>query len=193
VAIRQGEARQDNISQLSSMKKYLFALLLLVFFSKSWGQQLKKYAIGGSGCFAYFYCDPGPFEEKYSEDSSIVYTAQCTASDSTTYGIICVKLTSPIPDLSIAENLLVSYLDYLKKAFEIVSFAGYGRGHRLKGREDTRGIIDYWKDEAKSNWKVKGWTDGKIISVLFANGKNELPETKVNIFLDGMLLKDMVK
>jgi hypothetical protein len=168
------------------MKKYLVVLLLLNFCSGSSGQSIKKYEIGSTGYFAYFYCDPGPFEERYSEDSSIVYTAQCT-SDSTTYGVIFVKLTSPISDLSAAENLLVSYLDYLKKTFNISSFAGYGKGHRLRGREDTRGIIDYWKDEARNDWKIKGWTDGKIISVLFARGKKQLPETKVNVFLDGIL------
>jgi hypothetical protein len=169
------------------MKNYLVVFLLLSFYSKSSAQSIKKYEIGSTGYFAYFYCDPGPFEERYSEDSSIVYTAQCM-SDSITYGVICVKLTRPISDLSAAENLLVSYLDYLKKAFNISSFAGYGKGHRLRGREDTKGIIDYWKDEAKNNWKIKGWTDGNVISVLFASGRNALPETKVNVFLDGFVL-----
>jgi hypothetical protein len=47
-------------------------------------------------------------------------------------------------------------------------------------------VIDYWTVR-KNNWKVKGWTDGKFIAVLYAIPK-ELPESKVNVFLDGLQL-----
>ena len=73
---------------------------------------------------------------------------------------------------------------------KITKSAGYGKGHRLKDNENTRGVIDYWEDNDKNNWKVKGWTDGKFICVLYAYSSKELPEQKVNVFLDGFRLPE---
>lgn len=172
------------------MKKLTLLLLLLACLGTSFTQSLKKYAIGASGCQAYFYCDPGTFEMTYSEDSSKVYSAECT-NDGTGYGVVCVKLSEALTDLTAAEDLLVTYLDYLKTNFKITSSAGYGKGHRLKDREDTRGIIDYWTDKEKDNWKIKGWTDGKFIAVLYAYNKKDIPEAKVNVFLESFRLPGM--
>jgi hypothetical protein len=172
------------------MKKWPFLLLLLVFFTGSFGQSLRKYAINETGCAVYLFCDPGTFGMSYSDDSSKVYTGTCI-TDNTSYGIICVKLKQAVPAMTDAEELLVSYLDYLKTSYKITSSAGYGKGHRLKDREDTRGIIDYWKDDEKNNWKIKGWTDGKFIAVLYTYSQTELNESKVNVFLDSFRLPGM--
>jgi hypothetical protein len=173
------------------MKKVLLPLLLACSLL-SFSQSLKKYAIGKTGCSAYFYCDPGTFELSYSPDSSKVYTGECD-NDGISYGVICIKMAAAIDNINDAEEVLISYLDYLKISFKISSSAGYGKGHRLKEREDTRGIIDYWIDDKKDNWKIKGWTDGKCIAVMYAYGKKqkELPETKLNVFLDSFRLPGM--
>ncbi|MBL7743610.1 MAG: hypothetical protein JNN00_09090 [Chitinophagaceae bacterium] len=174
------------------MKKLpsIFALLLLL--NTSFSQSIKKYPIGSTGCSAYFFCEPSKRDVNYSEDSSAITTQECL-NDGIHYGIICVQLKVAITSLSDAEDMMIAYLDYLKTTFKIRSATGYGKGHRLKGREDTRGIIDYWMDETKDNWKVKSWTDGKFIGVLYAYGtdQKELPETKVNVFLDSFRLPGM--
>lgn len=174
------------------MKKCIFLLLSISCFGCSFAQSVKKYSIGNSGCSVYSFCDPGTFNESYSEDSARVYTSECVHEE-TNYGLICIKLTAPVTDLEVAEKIVVSYLDYLKTAFKISSSVGYGKGHRLKEREDTRGVTDYWTDEEKNNWKIKGWTNGTYIAVLFAYTKKELPETKVNVFLDGLLFEGMTR
>jgi hypothetical protein len=173
--------------KIITMKKIMFLLLLQSCFIVSFSQSFKKYAIGESGCSIYLYCDPGKFEMTYSTDSSGVYTGECNNAE-IDYGVICVQLKEAVSDISGAEDLMVSYLDYLKTNFKITTTAGYGKGHRLRDREDTRGIIDYWTDAEKTNWKIKSWTDGKFIVVLYACSKKELPETKVNVFLDGLML-----
>jgi len=166
-------------------------LILAVVFAAMWGntngQSLKKYSVGQSGCSAYFFCDPGTFGLSKSPDSSDVYTGECVTDD-LTYGLICVKLKDKIKEMTESENTLIAYLDYLKNQLQITSSAGYGKGHRLKNSENTRGVIDYWTDKDKANWKVKGWTDGKYIAVLYATSAKELPEQRVNIFLDGLVL-----
>lgn len=172
------------------MKRLLLPVLLSICTLFCKAQALKKYPISNSGCSVYMLCDPGKFDEELSEDSSKVYTAECVKDD-IRYGIICAKLLHEVNDLSDAEEVTISYLDYLKLEFEIETAAGYGKGHQLNNNENTRGIIDYWKDNKNVNWKIKAWTDGKFICVLYANSKKELPEEKVNIFLDGLRLPGM--
>jgi hypothetical protein len=170
--------------------KRLFLLIFSTSILYCNAQSLKKYAIGNSGCSIYMLCNPLRFDEDYSQDSSKVYTAECV-NDEIHYGVICAKLLNPVNDLNAAEELVVAYLDYLKVDFDIVSSTGYGKGHRLNNNENTRGIIDYWKDKENANWKVKAWTDGKFIAVLYANSKKELPETKVDVFLNGLRFPGM--
>lgn len=165
------------------MNKTIFLLLAAFCLNTSFGQTLKKYPISNSGCSAYMYC-AAKFDMSKSQDSSLVYTGECAAGD-VTYGVICVKLLTPLTDLDMAESLLIAYADHLKGSFGINHVMGYGKGHHLNNNENTRGIMDYWEDNDKNNWKIKAWTDGKFIGFLYAYSLKELPETKINLFLDG--------
>lgn len=165
----------------------LFACLLVITDSQS--QSLKKYPVSNSGCHLYNYCE-SKFTLSYSEDSSKVYTGECTSGE-VTYGIICIKLLNTITDLLAAENLMISYVDYLKATFNITKAVGYGKGHRLNNNENTRGILDYWEDNEKDQWKIKAWTDGKFIGFMYAYSKKEIPDSKVNVFLESFRFPDM--
>jgi len=172
------------------MPRILFPLVFLLGVLHCPAQSLKKYAINNSGCQVYMFCDPLKFDEDYSQDSSKVYTAECV-KDEVSYGVICAQLLVPVEDLATAEDMTASYLDYLKTDFEITSAAGYGRGNSLNSDENTRGITDYWKDKENNNWKVKAWTNGKFIVVLYVTSKKELPEEKVNVFLNSLRFPGM--
>lgn len=152
-------------------------------------QSLKKYPISNSGCSFYTYCET-KFDQTKSPDSSLVYTGDCINNE-VTYGVICIKLLQPVSDLLMAEDLLIAYLDYLKGTLEIKKAAGYGKGHRLNNNENTRGIIDYWEDAEFNKWKIKAWTDGKFIGFMYGYSKKELPEQKMNVFLDGFRMPGM--
>lgn len=172
------------------MKRTALYLLPILLSVTAHAQVMKKYAISNSGCQAYFYCDPGGFGYSYSEDSSVVWTGECEQGE-VKYGCICVKLSQPTSDLQSAEDLLVSYLDYLKDMFEIEESTGYGKGHRLQNREDTRGIIDYWKDSDGNQWKIKAWSDGKFIGVLYTYSQKELNDSKTDLYLNGFRFQGM--
>jgi len=165
----------------------LFAFFL--FTAGAGAQGLKKYPVSNSGCYLYSYCE-SKYDVDYSEDSSKVFTGECVAGD-VTYGVICVKLLNAINDLGAAEELMVSYVDFLKTSFDIKKTAGYGRGHRLNNNENTRGILDYWEDGELDKWKIKAWTDGKYIGFMYAYSRKELPEAKVNVFLESFRLPGM--
>ena len=166
-------------------------ILALVFstacFSQNSGnaqshQLPRKYSISNSGCIVYTYCDT-KYKIEFSDDSSKVFSGECVAGD-ITYGIVCVKLLNPVTALNAAEDLMIIYVDYLKSNFEVTKSLGYGKGHRLNNDEGTRGIIDYWEDKEMDKWKVKAWTNGYYIAFLYTYSKKELPETRVNLFLD---------
>jgi len=171
------------------MKKTILLFLFTAIIAGTSAQSFKKYPIGTSGCSVYLFCGPA-FDEAYSEDSSKVYTGEC-AKDSVYYGTICVKLLNPVKDITQAEELVVAYLDFLKKSFSIEHAAGYGRGNRLNSNENTRGVIDYWQDKDKNNWKVKGWTDGKFIGIVYAYSIKELPEAKADVVLNSFRFPGM--
>lgn len=170
------------------MQRLFILTLLLLLTGLLPAQSLKKYPIGNSGCNFYSYCTI-PFTESKSADSSRIWSGECV-KDELHYGVICVKLLNPVAELPAAEDLLISYADYLKSSFQITSTMGYGRGHLLQQQENTRGIIDYWNDAEKNNWKIKAWTDGKFIGFLFVYSLKELPEQKINVFLDGFRLPE---
>lgn len=169
----------------------LAAMLLLAGFGVT-AQSLKKYPIEKTGCSVFMFCDPGKFELSMSPDSSKVYVAECT-HENVYYDVICVGMKESITKADEAEGVLVQYLDYLKSSFGITSAAGYGKGHRLRGNEQTRGVLDYWKDDKGNNIKVKGWTNGRFIAVAMAITEKEIPEPKVNAFLDGFVFPDEKK
>lgn len=170
------------------MKLFSLNLLLLLTFFSAQAQSIKKWPIKttdhNSNSAIYSFCELS-FSLSYSEDSSYVYTAECM-NDNITYGVIFVKLKEPVESLEVGEGLLISYLDYLKSNFSIVSATGYGKGHTLRNNENTTGVLDFWQDKEKNNWKIKAWTDKAHIGVLYAHAASELPQQKVDLFLNGL-------
>lgn len=159
----------------------LFALVLIALSSS--GQSLKRYHIADSGCSLGSYCAP-KYKTDFSEDSSTVYTGECT-SGNVTYGVICIKLLNQIDNLVMAEDMMMSYLEYLKLNFEIKKTAGFEKNLLLNDDRETRGVMEYWEDASGDKWKIKSWTEGKYIGFMYAYSTKPLPEDKVNAFLDG--------
>lgn len=169
------------------IKNLCLSISLLCISLASNAQRPTKLAIGQSGCHAYFLCNVSEFGSSFSEDSSVIYTGDCIGQDSINYGIICVKLKEQTNDLQQAEDVMIQYMDYLKKAYDISTAVGYGKGHTMASNPSARGVIDFWTDRYKREWKIKGWTDGKFIAVLYVVSlKGTLAySTKNELFLDG--------
>jgi hypothetical protein len=173
--------------------RFGLAFIFTGLFIATAGQALKKYPVGNTGCEVYFFCNPGVFSKEVSADSSEVYTGECKASDGLSYGLVCVALgvEARADDMRKAEDILQSYMDYLKARLNITYASGYRRDYRLRNNEHSRGILDYWRDKQNNNWKVKGWTDGKYMGVLYVVFKDEISEEKSDVFLDGFIIPEM--
>ena len=156
-------------------------LLILVHFAQAQtNNRFSKYAIGNSGCKAYFPQNPGKPDVSYSPDSAKIYTidVENTAWGKYNFGLIIADL--PHVDLKDNEEMmLMSYLDFLKTQFSIVEAAGYGKGHSLPSHPTARGVLDYWKDKTGDDWVVKGWVAEQTLVVMFIYGKPAFTNTNI--------------
>jgi len=178
----------------------LAGILLVSFFINmlAFGQgtftapRFTKTAIGNSGSFAYLpeTKTPQTFDMSYSPDSARLYTCDI-AFGNFNYSVIVVKLNDVILETNEdKENMIISYLDYLKKNFDIVQFAGYGKGHTLESNPQAIGMIDYWEDKDKQQWSVKAWADESTLGVMLVYGATEYPNaTTLGMFLNGFRFK----
>ncbi len=168
---------------------FVFLFLSILCNAQTSPSLFSKYPIGESTVQIYFPSQPDEVYVDYSPDSSMVYTTECT--DSSTgqdfqFGAIVVNLQDEIEE-ELQEDLLVSYMDYLKESFNIQSTAGYGKGHTLTTHESAKGIIDLWEDEDLQKWEVTGWIAENTIVVLFEYGPDEYPNKNViEIFMKGV-------
>lgn len=142
-------------------------------------------AIGNTGCTVQVFCFPGRFDTYDLEDGSTVYADDCE-KDGIVYGIYCVRLKKELSINGAAEDTAVVYLDFLKLDFGIVSAKGYEKGYRLRKNERTRGIADSWEDADKHKWKIRAWTDGRFICILYVHSDKEMAEKKTQPFLEGL-------
>ncbi len=173
---------------MRSLLTLLFIFLSLGLFAQSSSlAKQKRIPIGKTGCTYLNFCDT-PFKLDHTSDSSRVYTVECDQSD-ITYGLICVQLRNPYPDLALAEDMMIAYVEFLKKNFTITSTAGYSKGYRLNDSDSTRGITDYWEDSEGDKWKVRAWTDGKYIGFMYAYSQKPIAEAKVDEYFEGFRFK----
>lgn len=172
------------------MKKSL--LLFFVLFSYVAISQdiplFSKIDVMNSGCKAYFPGMPTNFTQEYSDDSSKVYNGSYDFAGYT-YGIIAIKFKQPqvLVDNEY-EDLLISYMDFLKTLFNIKQAVGYGKGHSHISNPEAKGVIDYWEDNDKNELAVKGWIDSKYIGFMYIKGIGEYPYINAqSMFLNGFI------
>lgn len=150
--------------------------------------RFSKIPIQNTGCAAYF---PGPVGEismSYSEDSSEVYTAETedTYYNGQKFGLILVRFNPQYSIPTSNDYLLISYMDYLKSTLNVKSSAGYGKGHTLSTHPSAVGVLDYWEDETKTQWVVKGWTADGFLCIMFIYGAESIENINVQeVFFNG--------
>lgn len=173
-------------------------LLLFLLLSGMAGAQsssanpvLSRYSIGSSGCTILLPAQPDPVGREYSPDSSLVYTIEAVDSSQNVYyhfGAIVVQLKEGMDDAEEAENMMISYMDYLKTAFDIVSAEEYSKGQTLSSNPNITGVLCYWTDHDGDKWKVIGWSaPGNYLVVQFVYGPQNYPSSTVlDSFFSGM-------
>jgi hypothetical protein len=147
--------------------------------------RFEKVAIPGCGCAAYLPTGTPMAAPETSPDGSMVWTVEQVVGGYG-FGVIAVKLAEAASTPEAAEELLVSYLDFLKGQFEITGAAGVGRGHTLEGSA-ARGVIDFWGSKDGEQWSVKAWSTPTHLAVFLVHGPGEYPHPSVvEVFGNGL-------
>ena len=99
------------------------------------------------------------------------------------YGIICIELNHHYEKHE-AIGLLRIYINKLKGPFFILHNTGLQKCTDWNSL-DSKTLTDYWQDADQMDWKVKGYTDGKTMAVLYVKNINQIGVRKQDLFLDG--------
>lgn len=166
------------------MENILLILATTLILSRSKNPYgFKKYSIGNSGCTIYLPNDPGTFNPSFTKSGDLMYFSE-TKEAHVTYGSVTILLKNPTDNLAEAEKGLAKFIQTLQKSYDIDHTTGLSLGHLQRGNSQARGIVDYWQDAAEVDWKIKGWTNGSIMSVVYASDITDLPVEKLDMYLD---------
>jgi hypothetical protein len=141
--------------------------------------KFKRYLIGQSGCASLLISANNQLHIKHTKDGDVIYFND-TSVGGVTYGLICVhmKQLSTLPQ---AEKILVQYINRVRRplgiAYNILMEAEKAAGQTT--------ITDYWQDEQGVDWKIKGYTNGKTVAVLYVKNVTEAAVKEHEAFLNG--------
>lgn len=162
------------------MENLILFLATSFLFRLSSGRKVKNQFIGSTGCSALLASDES-LESSTTASGDQLYFHEFKEKN-VSYGMICVQMTSEY-SLDEAEVLLKSYIDKLKGPFYILHNTGIHDDTDWNS-ETSKTIVDYWQDRQKKDWKVKGYTNGKILSVLYVKNIGHVDVRKQDLFLD---------
>lgn len=141
--------------------------------------KFRRFLLGATGCSTYLVSGNNTVHFKHTKDGDRVYFYDHTVSG-VTFGFICVQMKD-VFTLRQAENILVQYINRVRKPFQIavnISMEIEKKGHLIT-------INDYWQDEAGLDWKVKGYTNGKTVAVLYVKNISSSFVEEHDRFLNG--------
>ena len=162
------------------MENLIFFLATSLFIRFSSSKKIRHQFIGDTGCSALLSSDQ-KLESTLTNSGDHLFFHEFKEKN-VTYGIICVQMNDEY-NLAEAEEMLRSYIDKLKGPLYILHNVGIHDDADWNS-ETSKTIIDYWQDTYKKDWKVKGYTDGKVLGVLYVKNIGHVDVKKQDLFLD---------
>lgn len=166
------------------MENLIFLLTASLVLYKS-SKKPRKTFIGDTNCSVHFSPD-AVFDFTQSEEGDQLYFAEYTEK-SVGYGVLCARVHSILP-LDEAQDVMNSYLNRLRKPFNALYNTGVDLCQTWNKEDGSIQMVDYWQDEDNLDWKVKGYTNGEIIAVLYVKNINEITVEKQDEFLDSFCM-----
>jgi hypothetical protein len=154
------------------------ATSLVIRFSSS--KRIKLQFIGDTGCSALLSSEH-KLDVALTDSGDQLYFHEFR-DKGVTYGMICVKMNDEYT-LTDAEDMLRSYIDKLRGPFYILHNTGIHDDADWNS-EASKTIVDYWQDSYKKDWKVKGYTNGKTLVVMYVKNIGHVDVKKQDLFLD---------
>lgn len=154
------------------------ATSLVIRFSSS--KTIKQVFIGDTGCSALLSSD-NRLESSLTQSGDKLYFHEFK-DKGVTYGMICVHMNQHYTPAE-AEEMLRSYVDKLRGPLYILHNTGIHEDADWNS-ETSKTLVDYWQDHSKKDWKVKGYTNGKTLAVLYVKNIGNADVKKQDYFLD---------
>ena len=162
------------------MENLIFFLATSIVIRFSSSQRIKLHPIGNTGCSALL-SSATSLDSNLTQSGDRIYFHEFKDTG-VTYGLICVRMNEEYK-LQEAEEMLKSYVEKLRGPFYILHSTGL-HDEADWNSETTTTIVDYWQDCNKKDWKVKGYTDGKTLAVLYVKNIGHVDVKKQDLFLD---------
>ena len=137
------------------------------------------------GCSTLLYSGSRTLHIRQTKEGDKLFFKEHNA-DGITYGIVCVQMRD-VHTLEEAERILVHFINRSRKPMRIYCNASM----ELEKSNSLLTITDYWQDKAGNDWKVKGYTNGKILSFLYVKNITETTVRAHDTFLDGFRFSAM--
>jgi len=137
--------------------------------------------IGTTGCSALVFSGDARFHKSVTETGDDLYFHEHEEAG-VEYGVICVQLKEQY-ELWEAADLLKQYIEVLKGPFFILHHTGLKKESDWNS-ESSHTVVDYWQDGDKQDWKVKGYTNGRHIAVLYVKNISQAEVARQDLFLD---------
>jgi hypothetical protein len=125
---------------------------------------------------------PPALQAVQTQSGDLMYVGECKEND-VTYGVISIWLKNAYTNLKDAEQVLTTFVQNLQPGFGIQYTT---RNQEYTGRESASAFMDYWQDIEQKDWKVKSWTNGQNISVLYVKNIGNAPVAKEERFLNSL-------
>ncbi len=138
---------------------------------------LKRYIIGDADCSSLLF-DGLVHTHKTADGDRLHFYEQDVHG--VCYGFIVVKLNQPQP-IDTAGKMLVEYLAGVRKPWEIV----HGSEVDVDCYDAYSIATDYCQDAQGRDWKLRGYTNGSTLAVLYAKNIGVAPVHEHDAFLNG--------
>lgn len=162
------------------MENLILLIATSFLFRLSSNRKVQNQLIGTTGCSALLAAED-ELEHSLTSSGDKLYFNEFREKK-VTYGMICVQMSHEY-SLTEAEQLLRTYIDHLKGPLYILHNTGLHEDADWNS-ESSKTIVDYWQDCQKKDWKVKGYTNGKILAVLYVKNIGHADVIKQDHFLD---------
>lgn len=156
----------------------LFVFLATSFVLRATAPRFKRYLIC-PGCSSYLNSSARTLHVRQTKGGDKVFFNEYTEGG-VTYGTICVQMQEAYT-LEDAESILVHYLNRVRRPMDI--HCNVSMEIKTANRQLT--ITDYWQDSQGIDWKIKGYTNGRIVGVLYVKNISDTTVSNHDAFLDG--------
>jgi hypothetical protein len=156
----------------------LFFFLATSFVLRIASPRFRRFVIC-PGCSTLLNSGDKKLHVRYTRDGDKLYFNEY-AEDGVTYGMICVQMPA-FHLLDEAESILKQYINRVRKPLKIACHLSM----EIERTSDMLTIEDYWQDAAGLDWKIKGYTNGKILLLLYVKNIANTSVRNHDAFLNG--------